>query len=231
MNEQIRATWVFFRRLSAAFKAVLLFELLAFAIWGPLEGCVILVCALFVLLVIWPRADTMIASPFVAMIFCLVVIGTAIPFSTPTEVLAVAQNTLRFLLFMLASSVMLGSVAIPSDFVNLAHLLRLPSGVTFVIGTVTRFVPLCLRTMGEVACAQKARGLRLGLKTSFQPETYTMLLVPYVISIIRSAVTVWVASNLRPVPVMPTRLHGRSKYAIVTEFLVLYGVAMLWVVI
>lgn len=230
MRKQVRAIWVFCRKLSPVFKSLLFVELLCIGIWGPIEVCLALSALLFVLLLAWPRAGTIVANPLFAMAFCLIVVGTAIPFCTSAEVLGVTKGSLRFLLVMLASSAVLGSISMASDFISVAKSLRLPDGVTFVIATLSRSVPLSLRTMREVAVAQKARGLKLGMRNAVQPETYMVLLVPYVVSILRASLTIWVASNLRRMPTNLSCLHTRTKCTTLVEALILGGIGALWTV-
>jgi len=172
-------------------------NLLCLGIWGPVQSCVIVSLFSFGALLSWPRARTTIGSPWFAVGFCAVATLIVVPGGTIHDIALAAQLSIRLLEIMLVSA-MLGTIAVPSDFVVVTQCLRLPEIVRFGIINLARFLPVAIQSVQSVRMAQRSRGVNLGIRQVFRMETYQALVVPYVISIARAANQLWISTNLRP---------------------------------
>lgn len=191
-----RLFWAF-RRRRPLWKMAVCLQFYCLALWGPMDGCLIGCSLCFLLLLIWPRGATVATSPWTCVAFCTFATLIAVPGGDANDVIIALRLSVRLLLVLLTSAA-LGRIATPGDIVAAARQFRLPRQVQFAIGVLARFVPLAIQTMQSVALAQRSRGLYLGIRHLVRRDTYRALAVPYVVSVLRSAMQLWISVNLRP---------------------------------
>jgi hypothetical protein len=178
------------------FKTLLYLQLLAVAIWGPLLSVIGVSVVCFAYLIFWPDEQGL-ASPYYALVFCAVAVLVVLPGGSRGELIQALRLSAR-LFDVMVVSYMLGVVLRPIDVAQLGTLLRLPSNIIMVMIGVASFVPLASRSIHNVIFAQRSRGFEFTFLSLFRPTTYRVLVVPYVVSILRSAMDKWVSMNLRP---------------------------------
>jgi energy-coupling factor transporter transmembrane protein EcfT len=178
-------------------KIMVYAQLLCVAIWGPLPGVIITAVVCFVLLAFYPDDRGAIANPYFALLFCLLAVLIVLPGGSRDEILYASRLSTRLLDVMLVSA-MLGTVISPVDLARIGNLLHLPNAAIMVIVAVASFLPLSLRNIHTVIVAQRSRGFEFKFLSLFRPTTYRVLVVPYVVCILRSALDKWVSMNLRP---------------------------------
>lgn len=169
----------------------------------------------------------MIASPWFALILCTMATLIAVPGGTIQDVVTAGLLAVRLLMIMLISAV-LGCLATPNDFIGASRQLRLPENVGFGISATARFLPLAVKTMRAVTMAQRSRGLSFGFRALFRAQTYQALVVPYILSVLRSAVQLWVAMSLRPLRGIQISV-SRPRALLLAELALLGLSGALWV--
>jgi len=178
-------------------KVGLYLQSLSLAIWGPLGACVAVAVACFGILLLTPGRRGTVANPFYALILCAVAVLLVVPGGTAQEIIAASELSTRILSVMLASA-LLGAVITPSDVLLLQRFFRLPRSFEMVALAMVLFVPRALDSIRSVVYAQRSRGLDLSVVSVFRPSTYRLVLVPYIVSVLKAALTLWVSLNLRP---------------------------------
>ena len=178
-------------------KFLLYLQLLLVAICGPLWSVVFTSAACFMFVILYPGDRGMVANPYWALIICALGVLVVLPGGTRVEILYAAELSTRVLDVMLTSAAF-GLLISPRDVAQLTDSLHLPDNVKLVVIAVSSFVPLSLRSIHAVIFAQRSRGLTLGITSILRPETYRVLVVPYVVCILRAAFDKWVSMNLRP---------------------------------
>lgn len=172
-------------------------QLLCVAIWGPLPGVILTTVVCFLLLGFYPGDRGAIANPYYALLFCLLGVLIVLPGGTRDEIIFASRLSTRLLDIMLVSA-MFGTVLSPVDLARLGNILYLPNAAIMVVIAVGSFLPLSLRNIHAVIIAQRSRGFEFRFTSLFRAATYRVLVVPYVVCILRSALDKWVSINLRP---------------------------------
>jgi hypothetical protein len=179
----------------------------------------------FVLLVLYPGDRGAIANPYYALVFCMLAVLIVIPGGSRDEIWAASRLSIRLSDIMLVSS-LLGLITSPVDLARLSTLFRLPAAGTMVIIAVASFLPLSLRNIHTVIVAQRSRGFEPKFVSLFRPATYRVLIVPYVVCILRSALDKWVSMNLRP-----WALYRPTVQRITIPEIVLFSISfLLWLI-
>jgi energy-coupling factor transport system permease protein len=178
-------------------KSLLYLQLLSIAIWGPLISVIVVSTVCFAFLIFYSGEKGAIANPYYALLFCVIAVLIVLPGGNRDELIYASKLSARILNVMLISA-MLGVVVSPVDIARVGKYLRLPDTAIMMIIGVASFLPLSLRSINTVIFAQRSRGLDFNLFSLFRPTTYRVLVVPYVVCILRSALDKWVSMNLRP---------------------------------
>lgn len=178
-------------------KVVVYTQLLCVAIWGSLPSVILTATICFLLLAFYPGDRGAIANPYFALLFCVVAVLIVLPGGSRDEMVYASRLSTRLFDVMLVSA-LLGAVISPVDVARIGNLLRLPNPAIMIIVAITSFLPLSARNIQAVMIAQRSRGFELNFLSLFRPATYRVLVVPYIVCILRSALDKWVSMNLRP---------------------------------
>lgn len=178
-------------------KMVFYIQLLGIAIWGPLISSILVTVICFIFLIFYSGEKGIVANPYYALLFCAIAVLIVVPAGSKDEIIYASELSARILNVMLISAI-LGLMIKPDDILLTGKLLRLPDKLIMVIITIALFLPTATRSIHSVIFAQRSRGLELGFFSLFRPTTYRVLIIPYVVCILRSALAMWVSMNLRP---------------------------------
>jgi hypothetical protein len=177
---------------------------------------------MFVLL--YPGDRGTVANPYFALVICAFGVLIVLPGGSRDEILYAAELSTRIFDVMLASATF-GLLMSPRDVAQLTDSLHLPDKAKLVVIAVSAFLPLSLRSIHAVIFAQRSRGLVLSFSSMLRPETYRVLVVPYIVCILRAAFEKWVSMNLRP---WLGYYQVRAKFRVL-EVIILFASFILWI--
>lgn len=210
----LTAVWRHLAKVHPLVKCALYVQFLAVAIWGPLNSVILVDVVGFIFLALYSHKRDVELSPYFALIFCVLAVLIVVPGGTKDEIMYASLLSARILGVMLISS-LLGAIISPIDIVSVSELLHLSDNIRMVVVVIASFLPLAKRSITSVIFAQRSRGLEIGLYSLLRPRTYSALVVPYIVSILRSALDKWVSINLRPLSgYKPTRTNIRTVEAL-----------------
>lgn len=189
-------------------KIMVYLNLCILAVWGPLFAGSITSLVSFVIILYWPKRNGAFTNPWFSLLLCGLAVVLVIPGGTSqTELTYVTMIALRMLAVILVSQ-LLGLVFGVNDILILARILHFPKQLSVLTVAFVRFVPIAQRSIEAVILSQKSRGFFFGWKTMFLPTTYRVILVPFLVSILRDALYMWVSMNMRQWAIYKPRHSG-----------------------
>lgn len=186
-----------FRQLDPLTKAFVWLNLSAVSFWAPPGAAYGLAILSVFFLTKWHRKGDLVVSPMFLLVVSVASMITVIFDGSRAEVVKAGEVTARVVAIM-GVSACLGYLLTPEDLRVLgARLLLPPSGVN-LLSAVVLYPTVAMHSFSEVLLAQRSRGFELNLRGVLSLRSYGAILVPFVVVVLRSAQSIWVSINLRP---------------------------------
>jgi hypothetical protein len=166
------------------------------AIWGPLVAGIIIAAVSFVTLLLWPAKHGVTTNPWALIALCGLAVIIVIPGASHAELVYVSGLAMRMLAVFLVSS-LISLVFGVSDVLLLGRVLHLPKRLSVLTVALVRFVPAAQRSIEAVMLSQRSRGFVLHWWGLLSLTTYRVIMVPFLVGILRSALGMWVSLNMR----------------------------------
>ena len=205
-------------------KILFYLQLFAIAIWGPIISSIMITTICFIILIFYSGEKSIIANPYYALLFCGIAVLIVLPGGSKSEIIYASKLSARILNIMLISAIT-GLIIKPHDILIIGKCLHLPEKLIWVIIAMALFLPNAIHDIQSVIFAQRSRGFELNIFSFFRLTTYRVLIIPYIVCILRSALSMWISMNLR------TRLadkQANTKYSIL-EILMFLTSFVLWI--
>lgn len=181
---------------NTAIKLLTYLNLIIIVLYGPLLACLLLVFICFGLLTYWPYRTGLITNPWSYFLLCIVAILIVVPGGTKSEIVSTSILCLRVLSFLLLSS-LLGCIFSINDALWLGKFFHWPCRVTVFFISIVRFIPLAMKSFEQTLISQRARGLTMKNWRLLRFDTFTILVVPFIVAILRDCLFMWISINMR----------------------------------
>lgn len=211
------------------FKIIILLQLLVLSIFGPILSVLVIAFVLFLYSIKIKRETEYIASPLLILIFCALATIIVIPGGSADEILRATDISIRLAAFMFSANVFVVILS-PFDFIEVWKRLRLPPITLYPFLVAARFIPISIRNMHSVLIAQKSRGFHFNLKKIFLLETWMVLVIPYLITLLRIANNNWISMSLRNFSYVSLVSDEKKKFLSLSEGLIILATFVLWII-
>jgi energy-coupling factor transporter transmembrane protein EcfT len=178
-------------------KGLLYFQVVLLSMYGSHWASVLVAFSLLASLLLYRGDKGTVASPVAALAFCALSVIVVVPGGTLEELKIAGVLSVR-ILGVMVGSMALGLVLTRRDIQYVGSVFHLPNLVIESFGGLVFFVPVAVRSLQNVIRAQQSRGFEFKPNTMLRLRTYRALVVPYIISVLQSALSIWISINLRP---------------------------------
>lgn len=204
-------------------KAVLYANVLLLSLFGAIPSIIILAVIGLVLLSGIDRSQGSVASPYSILVLFVISIGISLPNGDPSIIKYTVIWSIRMLDVLVFSAIM-GAVISFHDVLFACRIFRLSDKMTSIAYAVLLFIPQYIEHLRLVIMAQKTRGARFGIRNILRPTTYSAIAIPFIHTLLRNALLLWVSINLRPISSKSFSL-ARPR---VGEYIIVMFIGLLW---
>jgi len=212
---------------SPFFKSIALIELIIFSVFGSILAILPITLILFFYSLKIKKESEYIVSPWLIFIFCALATIIVFPGGTVEEIFSAAEISVRIALFMLSANLFV-IVSSASDFIETWQRLHLPILTLYPFLISARFIPISILNMRSVLLAQKSRGFSFKFRNLFLLETWMIVIIPYLITLLRIAHNNWISMNLRKFSYKSLYIDKSKKILSPTELVIIIGIFALY---
>ena len=187
----------FFTGMQSLLKTLVFINLFMVGLIGSIWAVLIVLLFLFILLLLNSQEHGINSGPFFPLIFCGLAVLIVIPDGTESEV-EFALYLMARILALSYISIFIGYIFNQRDFLVIGDLFGLKSNKKILFIIIPIFLPTALSAIQNVLIAQQSRGLKLNIKSLLKRETFEAMIIPYVVTILKRALELWITVNLKP---------------------------------
>jgi len=178
-------------------KLLVYLQLIAVCIFAPVPSAIFVGVVAFLYVVVLGAGREMYVNPWYPLVLCVLAFLIAVPGGTDRDVLIAADISLR-VFGVIMSSILLGLALGVRDLISLTRRFGMPEQVELMAIAIAVSLPRVLRSMRNVLAAQKSRGFVISWRTALSLRTYAVLMTPFIVAILRTALALWISLCIRP---------------------------------